>query len=93
MAFARPEDGAFNTRNDDEHLWVTTGGAAGANVLGRIHNLDLDERDPARAAVVLPRLPPAHLKGDALARRGARPARPRRRRLGHVAASSALRRS
>lgn len=50
MAFARPEDGAFNTRDDDEYLWVTTGGAAGANVLGRIYSLDLDARDPTRAA-------------------------------------------
>jgi len=52
MAFARPEDGAFNTRNDDEYFWVTTGGAAGANVLGRVYRLDLDKRDPTKAATL-----------------------------------------
>ena len=50
MAFARPEDGAFNTRNDDEFFWVTTGGAAGANTLGRIYSLELDERDATKPA-------------------------------------------
>ena len=50
MAFARPEDGAFNTRNDDQYFWVTTGGAAGANTLGRVYSLDLDTRDPVRDA-------------------------------------------
>ena len=50
MAFARPEDGAFNTRNDDQYFWVTTGGAAGANALGRVYSLDLDARDPLRDA-------------------------------------------
>lgn len=39
--FARPEDGAFNNRNRDEFLFVTTGGAAGANVLGRLYSLRL----------------------------------------------------
>jgi hypothetical protein len=50
MAFARPEDGAFNTRNKNEYLWVTTGGAADANELGRIYSLDLDKSDPAKPA-------------------------------------------
>ena len=39
--FARPEDGAFNDRNRNEFLFVTTGGAAGANVLGRLYSLKL----------------------------------------------------
>jgi hypothetical protein len=39
--FARPEDGAFNNRNRNEFLFVTTGGAAGANVLGRLYSLRL----------------------------------------------------
>jgi hypothetical protein len=39
--FARPEDGAFNKRNSDEFVFVTTGGAAGANVLGRLYSLKL----------------------------------------------------
>jgi hypothetical protein len=49
MAFARPEDGAFNSRDRNEYLWVTTGGAAGVNELGRIYSLDLDAKDPAKA--------------------------------------------
>ena len=49
MIFARPEDGAFNPRNDDEYFFVTTGGAAGANELGRVYSLDLDPRDPTKA--------------------------------------------
>lgn len=44
--FARPEDGAFNLRNRNEFVFVTTGGAAGANVLGRLYSLRLAERDP-----------------------------------------------
>ena len=46
--FARPEDGAFNKRNDDHFVFVTTGGStspATANVLGRIYSLNLDEDD------------------------------------------------
>jgi hypothetical protein len=50
MAFARPEDGAFNTRNRDQFFWVTTGGAAGVNELGRIYRMDLDRHDPTRPA-------------------------------------------
>jgi hypothetical protein len=50
MAFARPEDGAFNTRNDDEYFFNTTGGALGVNELGRVYSLDLDARDATKAA-------------------------------------------
>jgi hypothetical protein len=39
--FARPEDGAFNDANRNEFVFVTTGGAAGANVLGRLYSLKL----------------------------------------------------
>lgn len=46
MTFARPEDGAFNSRNSNEYFFVTTGGAAGANVLGRLYSLRLDPKDP-----------------------------------------------
>ncbi|MBA2383839.1 MAG: DUF839 domain-containing protein [Actinobacteria bacterium] len=41
LRFARPEDGAFNNRNRNEFLFVTTGGAAGANSLGRLYSLRL----------------------------------------------------
>ena len=50
--FARPEDGAFNTRNDDEYFFNTTGGALGVNELGRIYRLDLDRRDATKAATL-----------------------------------------
>lgn len=50
MTFARPEDGAFNTRNDDGYFFNTTGGALGVNELGRVYGLDLDARDATRAA-------------------------------------------
>ncbi len=52
MVFARPEDGAFNTRNDDEYFFVTTGGAVGANVLGRLYSLKLNPSDPTRNATL-----------------------------------------
>jgi Bacterial protein of unknown function (DUF839) len=39
--FARPEDGAFNPLNRNEYLFVTTGGATGANELGRLYSLRL----------------------------------------------------
>jgi hypothetical protein len=39
--FARPEDGAFNPSNRNEYLFVTTGGATGANELGRLYSLRL----------------------------------------------------
>ncbi len=44
--FARPEDGAFNNRNNDEYFFVTTGGAAGVNELGRLYSLKLRDPDP-----------------------------------------------
>lgn len=50
MVFARPEDGAFNLRNKHNYLFVTTGGAAGANVLGRVYSLDLNHVNPAGIA-------------------------------------------
>ena len=39
--FARPEDGAFNDLNTNEFLFVTTGGAADVNELGRLYSLHL----------------------------------------------------
>ncbi len=50
MVFARPEDGAFNPRNKNNYFFVTTGGAAGANDLGRLYSLELDKKDPTRNA-------------------------------------------
>jgi len=41
LRFARPEDGAFNKLNRNEFFFVTTGGEAGANVLGRLYSLRL----------------------------------------------------
>ena len=55
MVFARPEDGAFNPRNRHNYFFVTTGGAAGANVLGRLYSMNLNWIDPtgvARLSVV-----------------------------------------
>ena len=50
FSFARPEDGAFNTRNDDEYFFNTTGGGIGVNELGRIYSLGLDKKDATKAA-------------------------------------------
>ena len=44
--FARPEDGAFNLRNHAQFVFVTTGGAAGANELGRLYSLTLNPFSP-----------------------------------------------
>jgi hypothetical protein len=44
--FARPEDGAFNKRDGNEFFFVTTGGLAGANELGRLYSLRIDPNDP-----------------------------------------------
>ncbi|MGZ8438988.1 MAG: alkaline phosphatase PhoX, partial [Candidatus Limnocylindrales bacterium] len=41
IRFARLEDGAFNLKDPDRFVFVTTGGAAGANVLGRLYELKL----------------------------------------------------
>ncbi len=49
MAFARPEDGAFDLNDRNRFFWVTTGGAAGANVLGRVYSLRLHPGDPLKA--------------------------------------------
>jgi secreted PhoX family phosphatase len=46
LRFARPEDGAFNNRNRNQFFFVTTGGAAGVNELGRLYSLQLDRHDP-----------------------------------------------
>jgi hypothetical protein len=45
---ARPEDGAFNKRNRDEFFFVTTGGAAGANELGRLYSLRIHPGNPTK---------------------------------------------
>lgn len=50
MVFARPEDGCFNPRNKDNYFFVTTGGAVGANVLGRLYSLELNPVDPTLPA-------------------------------------------
>ncbi|MGH3078302.1 MAG: alkaline phosphatase PhoX [Gaiellaceae bacterium] len=50
--FARPEDGAFNTRNKDNYLFVTTGGATGVNELGRLYSLDLHPGDVTKNATL-----------------------------------------
>ena len=44
--FARPEDGAFNKRNKNQFFFVTTGGLAGGNELGRLYTLNIDRKDP-----------------------------------------------
>jgi Bacterial protein of unknown function (DUF839) len=46
MTFARPEDGAFNKRNKNQFFFVTTGGLAGGNELGRVYTLNIDRNDP-----------------------------------------------
>lgn len=52
MVFARPEDGAFNPRNKNNYFFVTTGGATGANELGRLYSLELNPSDPTKNAVL-----------------------------------------
>jgi Bacterial protein of unknown function (DUF839) len=44
--FARPEDGAFNKRDRNQFFFVTTGGLAGGNELGRLYSLNIDRHDP-----------------------------------------------
>jgi hypothetical protein len=51
MIFARPEDGAFNPRNDDQYFFVTTGEGTG-NGLGRLNSLALDPKNPAAPATL-----------------------------------------
>ena len=46
--FARPEDGAFNKRNKNQFFFVTTGGLAGGNELGRLYSLNIDRKDPTK---------------------------------------------
>jgi hypothetical protein len=45
--FARPEDGAFNLADPNQFVFVTTGGATGANELGRAYELHL-HNDPLK---------------------------------------------
>ena len=52
MVFARPEDGAFNPRWFLEYFFVTTGGAPGANSLGRLYSLILNPLNPARTPLL-----------------------------------------
>jgi hypothetical protein len=51
MIFARPEDGAFNPRNDDQYFFVTTGEGTG-NQLGRLYELDLASQSPTGTATL-----------------------------------------
>ncbi|MGH2590615.1 MAG: alkaline phosphatase PhoX [Actinomycetota bacterium] len=44
--FARPEDGAFNKKNKNHFFFVTTGGLAGENELGRLYSLRINPSDP-----------------------------------------------
>ncbi len=46
--FARTEDGAFNKRNPNEYIFVTTGEAPGADTLGRLWSLNLHPGNPLR---------------------------------------------
>ncbi len=47
--FARPEDAAFNKRDNDEVFFVTTGDAAvPSNTLGRLYSLQLNSGDPTK---------------------------------------------
>jgi hypothetical protein len=51
--FARPEDGAFNKRDNDELFFVTTGDASVAsNKLGRLYSLQLNSGDPTKAGTL-----------------------------------------
>jgi hypothetical protein len=52
IRFARPEDGAFNDSNRNEFLFVTTGGAAGANELGRLYSLRLHPGNPTQGGTL-----------------------------------------
>ena len=51
MTFARPEDGAFNPKHPNEFFFVTTGGAAGANELGRLYSLRMAGGNPTLTVV------------------------------------------
>jgi hypothetical protein len=47
FGFVRVEDGAFNKKNTDEFLFVTTGALSNLNNrLGRIYRLELNKQDP-----------------------------------------------
>jgi hypothetical protein len=50
--FARPEDGAFNKRNPNHFVFVTTGGAT-ANALGRIYSFNFQRGNPLRGTLTV----------------------------------------
>ncbi len=50
--FARPEDAAFNPDNPNQVVFVTTGGATGANELGRVYSLTLNPLGPLGRATL-----------------------------------------
>jgi len=55
FTFARPEGGAFNKKDSDQFVFVTTGGGV-KNTLGRVYQLDLKHTDvtgPATLEVVV----------------------------------------
>jgi hypothetical protein len=52
IRFARPEDGAFNKRNENHFAFVTTGGAP-ANALGRIYSLNFDPQNLLRGTLTV----------------------------------------
>ncbi len=52
MVFARPEDGCFNKRNSKNFFFNTTGGAKGANELGRVYSMRMNKKSPTGDAVL-----------------------------------------
>jgi hypothetical protein len=50
--FGRPEDGAYNGWNRNEFVFVTTGGATGANELGRLYSLRLHPGRPTKSGTL-----------------------------------------
>src|SRR5262245_9445477 len=50
--FGRPEDGAFNKKNNDQFFFVTTGGLTGGNELGRLYSLRLNPSDPTKGGAL-----------------------------------------
>ena len=52
MNFVRPEDGAFNKENKNQFFFVTTGGLAGGNELGRVYTLNINRQNPIAPATL-----------------------------------------